>query len=88
MNAVQHAQTEFGVQLELTGTDLCVEVSDSCSGNPDLQPRPPASLAHGRGLLLVHRLSDQWGVTRSHTRAGKTVWFRVSLSHHLVTAGT
>jgi anti-sigma regulatory factor (Ser/Thr protein kinase) len=79
MNAVQYAHTEFGVRVELSGEVLRVEVTDSGGGNPVAQPLPPPGRPHGRGLLIVHRLADEWGVTRSRNGTGKTVWFRIAV---------
>jgi serine/threonine-protein kinase RsbW len=79
MNAVQYAHTDFHVSVELTEEGLRVEVTDSGGGTPAPQPRPPASSPHGRGLFLVDRLSDEWGVSPSRDGPQTKVWFRVAL---------
>lgn len=81
MNAVQYAQTEFTVQVELTGGMLRVEVADLGAGTPQLCPVPPISSPHGRGLLIVSKLADQWGVTPASDGTGKSVWFQIATSH-------
>ena len=80
MNAVQHARTEFTVGVELTCGTLQVEVADMGAGVPEACPAPPVSDLHGRGLFIVARLSDAWGVDPARGGPGKKVWFRVSLA--------
>jgi anti-sigma regulatory factor (Ser/Thr protein kinase) len=78
MNAVQYARTTFVVSIELSADSLRVAVTDSGSGNPEAQPLPPASSPHGRGLFLVDRLADEWGVSPAADGPERTVWFRVA----------
>ena len=80
MNAVQYAGTQFGVRAEVSAGSLRVEVTDAGGGLPELQPFPPASSPRGRGLLIVHLLSDDWGVIPSPTGTGKSVWFQIALT--------
>jgi hypothetical protein len=71
-NAVLHARTEFRV---VTTLNHCVrlEVHDRNPTRPVV--RRHGSLAGtGRGLQLVERLSDAWGVQLDH---GKVVWCRI-----------
>ena len=77
MNAVQYACTTFVVSVDLTGDSLHVAVTDSGGGSPEAQPLPPASSPHGRGLFLVDRLADEWGVSPAADGPERTVWFRV-----------
>ena len=79
MNAVMYAQTDFEVRMELTGGTLRVEVCDSGAGRPRRQDSPPASRPHGRGLLIVSELSDEWGISPAPRGPGKTVWFELSV---------
>ena len=79
MNAVQYARTTFVVSIELTGDSLRVAVTDSGGGNPEAQPLPPASSPHGRGLFLVDRLADEWGVSPAADGPERSVWFRVAM---------
>lgn len=74
-NAVLHAGTDIGVAVRLAGPRLRVEVSD---GNPGTPARKHySSLATtGRGLMLVERLSADWGVTPG-PGGGKQVWFEL-----------
>ena len=74
-NAVLHAGGPVDLTLRLSGSRLRVEVGDR-------DPRPPLRVRYsehsstGRGLLLVDRAVDRWGVERRP--AGKTVWFELS----------
>ena len=79
MNAVQYAHTAFDVRMELTDESLRVEVTDSGGGHPEVQPLPPASSPHGRGLFIVDQLSDEWGVLPARRGSQKSVWFRISM---------
>ena len=79
MNAVQYACTTFVVSIDLTGDSLRVAVTDSGGGSPEAQPLPPASKPHGRGLFLVDRLADEWGVSPAADGPERTVWFRVAM---------
>jgi anti-sigma regulatory factor (Ser/Thr protein kinase) len=79
MNAVQHARTQFTVAVELAGKTLQVEVADAGTGVPEICPAPPVADLHGRGLFIVERLSDAWGVAPALSGPGKSVWFRIGL---------
>ena len=72
-NAVLHARTEFRV---VTTLDHCVrlEVHDRSRTRPVLRRSDDGLAGTGRGLQLVERLSDAWGVELDH---GKVVWCRI-----------
>ncbi|MGQ0482006.1 MAG: SpoIIE family protein phosphatase [Pseudonocardia sp.] len=79
-NAVLHAGTGFEMALNITDTALTLTVTDH--GVQPLErylsgPRPTTGRAatHGRGLLLLERMSDAWG-TR-HDSGGHHTWFRL-----------
>jgi PAS domain S-box-containing protein len=78
-NALLHAGTDIDVAARVDATGLRVEISD---GSPHLpSPRRYAATAGtGRGLLMLESMVDDWGVRRH--RAGKTVWFRISVSEN------
>lgn len=80
MNAVQHARTPFEVTVQVTGRMLRVEVADSGGGTAEAQPLPPATSPHGRGLFIVDRLSDAWGVSPARLGHSKNIWFTIDLS--------
>jgi anti-sigma regulatory factor (Ser/Thr protein kinase) len=75
-NAIRHAGTEFRVNVERTPQDVRVSVTDGAPGHPVARRPAPHELS-GRGLMIVDRLSDAWGV--DERGRGKTVWFSVAL---------
>ena len=79
MNAVQYARTTFVVSIDRTADGLRVAVTDSGCGNPEAQPLPPPRNQHGRGLFIVDRLADAWGVSSAGDGPERTVWFRVAM---------
>ena len=74
-NAVVHGHPELLLTVKVTDSLLRVEVID---GSPHLPVRRrSATLTNtGRGILLLDRLADRWGVDRS-THHGKMVWFEL-----------
>ncbi|MFF0525079.1 SpoIIE family protein phosphatase [Actinomadura nitritigenes] len=72
-NAIRHAGGRVGLRLVREGGLVC-EVFDSADGRPRVRPQDdegdmPES---GRGLHVVGRLAQRWGVRR--TADGKSVW--------------
>ncbi|MGH9120728.1 MAG: ATP-binding protein [Acidimicrobiales bacterium] len=78
-NAVLHSATAFRVRLERAPDRLLVSVADKGEGAPVVQAYPLADEPHGRGLLIVSQLADEWGVTPADDGVGKAVWFAVDL---------
>ena len=76
-NGVVHARTTITLHV-LWGHDrLRVEVTD-CSPAMPRPRRATRRSEHGRGLLLLDRRADAWGVTEHDTTdTGKTVGFEV-----------
>ena len=75
-NAIEHGAPPIELRIEHTDGTVRVEVGDTSP----LLPRPgrprPTSL-RGRGLLIVERCADGWGV---ELRAlGKIVWFELAV---------
>jgi anti-sigma regulatory factor (Ser/Thr protein kinase) len=95
-NAVVHAGTPFtvGVSVDIDRRELLVAVTDLAAlpvlnpvaalGLRSLLNDPDLEAESGRGLMIVARLADRWGVQPAPP--GKTVWFAVSLGpgSHLV----
>jgi hypothetical protein len=59
-------------------------VDETCSNRLpcvviEAQPLPPPSSPHGRGLFLVDRLADEWGVSPAADGPERSVWFRVAM---------
>ena len=77
-NAIVHAATGFEVVVDRSENSLRVAVTDVGGGKPELQS-PRSSEAHGRGLQIVHQLSDEWGMIDNDDHSGKTVWYTVRL---------
>ncbi|NKY38071.1 ATP-binding protein [Cellulomonas septica] len=77
-NAVKYGRAPEGLRLvmEREHRAITVAVSDANPTPPHVVDPPPTT-AGGRGVLLVDRLADAWGVT--HDAGVKTVWFRVAL---------
>jgi anti-sigma regulatory factor (Ser/Thr protein kinase) len=75
-NAVRHAGTDFRVSVHRTPATVRVSVTDGRPGRPVPRTPAPHELS-GRGLMIVERLADAWGVDPE--RGGKTVWFSVNL---------
>ena len=73
-NAVLHAGTAFEVRLLLAGPGMRVEVRDESHHLPR-RPGYTVTARTGRGMGLVERYADRWGVDR--TSRGKSVWFEV-----------
>ena len=73
-NAVLHARTPVEVSVQPRGPIVRIEVADD-------SPRAPRPRKHsvdsgtGRGLVLVERLSENWGVELRG--GGKVVWFEL-----------
>lgn len=78
-NAVLYGATDYTVSLRHHRDRLTVSVTDRGRGTPRPHPGPDPSEPHGRGLLIVRELADDWGVTLHDGQGGKTVWFSLSL---------
>jgi PAS domain S-box-containing protein len=74
-NALVHSPSPIDIAMQATADGLLVEVAD---GSPHIpQPRHYAATAStGRGLALLERTADAWGVVPG--LRGKTVWFQLS----------
>ncbi len=82
-NAVRYAQAIAGgvllVGWKVSPVDVEVRVTDGGSGRR-VEVRHGAQLADsGRGLRIVERLSDAWGVI-DHVGGLRTVWARLPLT--------
>lgn len=75
-NAVLHGGPPFTLAVNRENRTVQVAVTDSGPGRPRVGPtRHDAE--HGRGLIIVDVLSDQWGVDELPGR--KRVWFRMGV---------
>ncbi|MER6911798.1 ATP-binding protein [Streptomyces sp. NPDC000594] len=74
-NAVRHTGARvFGLRMLRRRGWIRVEVRDPSRGLPCLLPVQPMDVS-GRGLFLVDKLSDRWGVDL--LPRGKTTWFEM-----------
>ncbi|WTQ39248.1 serine/threonine-protein phosphatase [Actinacidiphila glaucinigra] len=74
-NAVRYAERPISLRLLRTDVLRC-EVGDDAPTLPRLSRAQPEDEG-GRGLYLVNRMAQRWGVTRLPT--GKVVWFELPL---------
>jgi anti-sigma regulatory factor (Ser/Thr protein kinase) len=75
-NAVRHSHARpVALRLVRADTLLC-EVDDDDHDLPALRSAGPEDET-GRGLRVVSTLAREWGASR--TKAGKTVWFELTL---------
>ncbi|MGG2458820.1 ATP-binding protein [Streptomyces sp. RGM 3693] len=77
-NAVRHTGARtFGLRILRRRGWIRVEVRDPSRGLPCLMPVQAMDVS-GRGLFLVDKLSDRWGVDL--LPRGKTTWFEVRVN--------
>ncbi|RBM18620.1 ATP-binding protein [Prauserella sp. PE36] len=77
-NAYDHADGSSQLRLRRNRVPcwVLIEVDDGVVEHQPVVGRSRLGDLRGRGLILVDKLSEDWGV-RTH-EAGKTVWARVS----------
>jgi anti-sigma regulatory factor (Ser/Thr protein kinase) len=83
-NAVVHARSDIDVTLAVADGSLEVGVADREPRRPRVRPADPGLQpdewswlsTHGRGMLLVDQIADEWGV--EELAAGKQIWFRLA----------
>lgn len=77
-NAVRHTGARaFGLRMRKRRGWIRVEVRDPSRGLPCLMPVQEMDIS-GRGLMLVDKLSDRWGVDL--LPRGKTTWFEMRVA--------
>nr|WP_233359781.1 ATP-binding protein [Streptomyces sp. GMY02] len=77
-NAVRHTGARvFGLRLRRRRGWIRVEVRDPSRGLPCLMPVQELDIS-GRGLFLVDKLADRWGVDL--LPRGKTTWFEMRVA--------
>jgi anti-sigma regulatory factor (Ser/Thr protein kinase) len=77
-NALLHARTEFTLGLLLDGDRLRVTLADGSAVEPRMRRFDSTESTTGRGLRMVAKLAQAWGVEKDGL--GKAVWceFRVA----------
>lgn len=79
-NAVRHTGARvFGLRMRHRRGWIRIEVRDPSRGLPCLMPVQAMDIS-GRGLYLVDKLSDRWGVDL--LPRGKTTWFEMRVADH------
>jgi anti-sigma regulatory factor (Ser/Thr protein kinase) len=73
-NVVRHAGSQMTVRAQRRPSRIRVEVADASRARPVVMHPAPWE-PHGRGMLLVDTLADEWGA-ELHDH-GKTVWFEI-----------
>ncbi|MER7970207.1 MULTISPECIES: ATP-binding protein [unclassified Streptomyces] len=77
-NAVRHTGARvFGLRMKHRRGWIRVEVRDPSRGLPCLMPVAETDLS-GRGLFLVDKLADRWGVDL--LPRGKTTWYEMRVT--------
>jgi anti-sigma regulatory factor (Ser/Thr protein kinase) len=77
-NAVRHTGARvFGLRMRRRRGWIRIEVRDPSRGLPCLMPVQETDIS-GRGLFLVDKLSDRWGVDL--LPRGKTTWFEMKVA--------
>jgi anti-sigma regulatory factor (Ser/Thr protein kinase) len=75
-NAIEHGAPPIDLRIEHAHGTVRVEVGDTSPLLPR-RARPRATSVRGRGLMIVERCADGWGV---EVRAlGKVVWFELAV---------
>ncbi|RDI18430.1 ATP-binding protein [Lentzea flaviverrucosa] len=72
-NVYDHARFPARLKLRKSADPCSVSIitEDASPMLPEMQPSSPGSV-RGRGLIMVDKLSEQWGVARQ--AIGKRVW--------------
>lgn len=77
-NTVRHGGETALLTASLRDGLLTVAVHDDGAGLPAMHDEvPDLSTTSGRGLQIVDRVADSWGVEPDAGGPGKTVWFRL-----------
>lgn len=76
-NVVVHTDSHVLLAVEREDRALRVSVEDTSPDLPTLRNGPPGALGGGRGLVIVERLAEEWGV-EPLPLGGKRVWFSVA----------
>ena len=87
-NALLHARTPFTLTLTLNGDRLRLTLADGSTIRPRMRRFDNAESTTGRGLRMVARLTQAWGVR--NRGSGKAVWcdFRLPRAGERPVAGT
>jgi hypothetical protein len=73
-NVVVHVGAPMTIRISRGAESIRVDVDDLSNDLPELR-HPSIDEEHGRGVLFVSELANDWGAER--TARGKTVWFEL-----------
>lgn len=74
-NAIRHAHGRVDLEVQTVSGYIRVEVTDSGPGfDPKDRPELDLESMGGRGLYLVERIADRWGVENGDRTV---VWFEI-----------
>ena len=76
-NVVTHVGAPMTLRVQKDRSRMRVEIEDPSPEVPVVH-HPDAADEHGRGVLLVDKLANAWGVDPRPD--GKTVWFELEVS--------
>jgi anti-sigma regulatory factor (Ser/Thr protein kinase) len=76
-NAIRHGSGQVMLSLNCGDGVLAISVSDDAPTMPLVQPDDEPLAVGGRGVRMVQRLAQEWGVTPRERGPGKVVWFRL-----------
>ena len=71
-----HADTPFELELSLRGQVVRISICDDDVHTPHPRDVDPEAVT-GRGLMIVDRVADRWGVDAGPD--GKVVWCEIRL---------
>ena len=77
-NAIEHGEPPIQLHIEVRDGQVRVGVRDSSPLRPRLGDPSPSSV-RGRGLLIVDRCAERWGIEEAAD--GKTVWFEIDTTN-------
>jgi anti-sigma regulatory factor (Ser/Thr protein kinase) len=78
-NAIRHGSGQVMLSLNCGDGVLAISVSDDAASMPFVQPDDELLAIGGRGVRMVQRLAQEWGVTPRERGPGKVVWFRLKV---------
>ena len=73
-NVVRHVGSPMEVRASLLPVSIRIEVDDASTQQP-IRRHPDELDEHGRGILFVETLANDWGVVVRE--GGKTIWFEL-----------
>jgi anti-sigma regulatory factor (Ser/Thr protein kinase) len=76
-NAIRHGSGEVTLVMHCSDGVLAISVSDDAPAMPFVAADEEALAVGGRGVRMVQRLAQEWGVTPRDSGPGKVVWFRL-----------